>query len=155
MNFQNLGHRAVDLAKSLGASYAEFRFEEITNENVELADGKPGQIDRNVTAGFNVRVLVDGAWGFSADFVTNEAGVEAAARQAVEIARTSARINKYEVRLAPVEAVRDGYRTPVKIDPFTIPLKEKIDRLRAIDALMIAVPEVNSRTVFMSFRKIE
>jgi len=154
MQIDKLAQLAVAEATRLGASYADFRFEEIQNENVEVSDGRPGLLDRNKSAGFAIRVLANFAWGFSASFDLTEDSVRRMAKQAVEIAKTSAKINDRKVELAPVDAVKDTYKTPFKIDPFTISLAEKIEKLKEYDALMRKLPEINSSNCFMNFRRI-
>jgi len=153
MNLSKLGQLAVDVARKQGASYADFRFEEIRNENIEVSDGKPGQIDRNSSAGFCVRVLADGAWGFAANAVIGESEVRQAAQTAVAIAKTSARINRKKVHLADVPTIKDKYSTPFDKDPFKIPLTEKIEYLLSLDAMMRKNESLNNSGAFMSFTR--
>ncbi len=155
MNLSKLGQIAVDEALKNGASYADFRFEEIRNENVGVSDGNPGQIDRNSSAGFSVRVLANGAWGFAANSVIAEPEVRQASKTAVAIARTSAKINQKTVHLADVPSVKDKYITPFERDPFEIPLSEKIDYLMTLDATLRENSEINSSGAFMNFTRTD
>jgi TldD protein len=154
MQIERLAQIAVAEAEKQGASYADFRFEEIRTENVELSDGKPGLLDRNLSAGFGVRVLADFAWGFAASYELSEESVRRIARQAVEIAKTSAKINDRRVELARISPATDIYRTPYRIDPFSVSLAEKIELLKSYDALMHSRSDVNSTNCFMNFRRI-
>ena len=81
MRIEKLAEMAVAEAQKYGASYVEFRFVETRSENVEVTDGKPGLLDRNLSAGFGVRVLADFAWGFAASYDLNEDSVRKMARQ--------------------------------------------------------------------------
>ena len=54
--------------------------------------------------------------------------------EAVEIARANAPLRREPVRLAKTPTYRDTYRTEVKIDPFSIPIGQKLDLLRAVAA---------------------
>jgi TldD protein len=58
---------------------------------------------------------------------------------AVAVARASALVKASDVRLAPVAAARAVYRTPIEIDPFAVPLAERVDLLLRADAAMRAV----------------
>jgi len=154
MPVENLASIAVEEAVKLGSSYAEFRFEEIRTENLEVSDGKPGLLSSNLSAGFGVRVLADYAWGFAASNTVSEESVVRAARQAVEIARTSARINEFRVKLAAASTAVDKYATPYEIDPFSVSMTEKIEYLKLLDSLMSKQDQVNSTNSFMNFRRV-
>jgi TldD protein len=154
MDLDKLADLAVGEAQGQGASYVDFRFEEIRTEHVEVSDGKPGLIDRNLSAGFGIRVLANGSWGFAAGNEPSEENVRLLARSAVEIAKTSAKINEREVRLAPVASYTDSYSTPIKTDPFGVSLSEKIEQLVAYDSIMRAVDGITSSNCFMDFRRI-
>lgn len=80
--------------------------------------------------GFGLRVLADGAWGFSANFDVSAEAIARAAVEAVEIARANAPLRREPVRLAKTPTYRDSYRTAVKTDPFSIPIGQKLDLLR-------------------------
>jgi TldD protein len=153
MNLDKLADIAVTEAKRLGASYADFRFEEIRSENVEVSDGQPGLIDRNLSAGLAVRVLADGAWGFAATNDLSEESSRKVATEAVQIARTSAKVNTAKVKLAPVKSSKGNHKTPFEVDPFSVSLTEKIDLLKSYDALMRRLPDINSSSCFMNFRR--
>ena len=154
MQIEKLAQIAVDEAKKAGATYASFRFEEIRTENVEVSDGRPGLLDRNLSAGFGIRVIADSAWGFAASYELNENSIRRMARLAVDIAKTSAKINDRKVELASTTPVKDTYKTPYKIDPFSISLAEKIDLLKSYDAMMRKQVKINSTDCFMNFRRI-
>ena len=144
---------ALEQAKSLGADYADFRHEEISEQNVAISNGRPELIEQTSSVGFAVRVIARGAWGFAADSIMTEEKVRATVRLAVEIAKASAMINQSALSLADCPPVTDSYRTPFKIDPFSIPLKEKYDRLAELERLMRTDEQINSTSVFMKFAR--
>ena len=55
--------RALDAADRLGAAYADVRVVERSNEQLTVKNGALEAATSNVSAGFGVRVLVNGAWG--------------------------------------------------------------------------------------------
>jgi TldD protein len=88
-----------------------------------------------------VRVLLDGAWGFAASPHKTPAEVERIVALAVEIAKGSRLSQQTPVQLAPVEAYRDTYITPIEIDPFTIPITEKADLLLQLNEQLLSYSE--------------
>src|SRR5262249_57771163 len=52
--------------------------------------------------------------------------------EAGERARATAAVGGEPVRQAPVPAYQDAYRTPIVKDPFSVPIKEKLELLRAV-----------------------
>ena len=80
---------AIERARSAGASYADIRINRYRNQSVSLrvqadrATGKPLEVPSvsdDGSFGFGLRVLADGAWGFSASYeVTRDAIARAAA----------------------------------------------------------------------------
>src|SRR3974390_2893329 len=125
---------ALDTAAARGASYADVRV--ITQRSRALAtkNGKVGSASDAESVGMNVRVIVDGAWGFAASAELGRGAVEATAAKAVEIARASARVKREDVRLAPEKTAIAEWSTPYKIDPFTISVEKNIELLLKIDS---------------------
>lgn len=126
----------VDSATRGGASYADARRVESETERVDLKDGVVEAIDRSSDRGIGVRVLVKGAWGFAATDHTDEASLAHVVADALSRAEASARVQRRSVTLAPVPAQRGEYRTPLARDPFSVPMSERIELLRAADDAM-------------------
>ncbi len=137
--------RALDAAQRGGAGYADIRLVERLNESLTVKNGALEAASSNASAGFGVRVLLDGAWGFSSSSVLEAEEVERVTREALEIASASG-----AARLAPVELddtppITDSYRTPYDEDPFEVSLDDKLRILMDADAAMAAVPGVAIR----------
>jgi TldD protein len=100
-------------------------------------------------------VIKNGAWGFAATDRLDENSIKEKARLAIKIAEASAVINKTTIELAPVKPVKAEYVSAYEIDPFEIPLDQKIEFLLEIDKAITdtALEGMNSRNVFASFRK--
>ena len=58
---QELIDLALDAARSAGAGYADIRITERASESLTVKNGNLAEASSNRTAGFGVRVLVDGA----------------------------------------------------------------------------------------------
>ena len=126
---------ALNVAKQRGASYADIRISRTLNQFVNTREKIVQNVTNTETYGFGVRVLVDGAWGFSASSKLEKAEIEKVTERAVSIARANKVIQRNRVELVPVEKYPDAkYSTPVKQDPFTVSLSEKADYLLKVNA---------------------
>ena len=104
--------RALDAADRLGAGYADGRVAQRVTEQLTVKNGQLEGATSSQSAGFGIRVLVDGAWGFSASSLLEPAEADRIAREAVEIARASGAAQKEPVELDDTPAATDTYRTP-------------------------------------------
>jgi TldD protein len=134
---------AMERAKTAGASYADIRINRYRTQYVGLsvqadrATGKPVEVPTvsdTGSFGFGIRVLADGAWGFSASYEVTRDAIARAAAEAVEIARANAPLRREPIVLAATPSYRDTYRTKVGKDPFSVRIEDKLGLLRAIAA---------------------
>jgi TldD protein len=139
---KDLSERALNVAALKGASYADVRVVERRREELTVKQGRVEAVSLSHTAGFGVRVLLDGSWGFASSADVSTAKAEEVAAFACAIARASARVRARRVVLAPAPVVRDTYRTPVRRDPFAVPLEDRIALLLRADGAMRRVPQV-------------
>jgi TldD protein len=86
--------------------------------------GIPVDADRS-PGGFGVRVIHSGVWGFASSPIVTEDEIRRITRVAVEVARASAIAKKADVRLAPVQAYVENYRTPVLRNPADVSPTDK------------------------------
>jgi TldD protein len=115
---------AVDAASAAGAEYADAR---VVRKRNQLVATKNGRVERTTDAeseGIGVRVLLKGAWGFACDRKLSAEGAREAALRACTFARATA--GKGPRALAPVEPRSGKHASPVKRDPFDVPLDDKI-----------------------------
>jgi TldD protein len=137
---RDLAARALDTARVRGATYADVRVVRREVETIVVRNGHLEAVIRSDEAGFNVRAIADGAWGFAASQTLRPGEADRVAALAVSLARASALVAGDPVRLAEVAPVRGSYRTPITIDPFYRPLSERVDLLLQADAAMRTVP---------------
>jgi TldD protein len=132
--------RALEAARGAGASYADVRVGRNRSQSVSTREQQITGANESETFGFGVRVLVDGAWGFAASRELTRDEVVKIARSAVAQARANRRATRRPVTLAPVDPVKDGrWQSPVEIDPFTVPLEDKVQLLLAANAAALQV----------------
>jgi TldD protein len=143
---EDLLARAMNLATVRRAQYADIRAVHNVTESLVVKDGIVESITLNDTVGFGVRVLADGAWGFASSQSFTNSEVDRVTDQAFTIARASALVSAgTPVELGPAVSSQGRYQTPIQIDPFTIPVEEKIDLLMQVDGIMKNVEGVRVR----------
>jgi len=78
------------------------------------------------------------------------------ARQAVEVALAGERLRRNGgVVLVPQEPVNAEWASVVEIDPFAVPIAEKVAILRRAAEIMLAVPEIRKAYGYMEFIREE
>jgi TldD protein len=133
---RDLTDRALDTATAQGATYADARIVRRLDESISVKSGRVEGVASGETEGIGIRVVVDGAWGFASTYRLEPREVERTAAEAVRIARASATALRRPVVLDDRPPAVGTYETPVEIDPFTVPLEEKIGDLLAADEAM-------------------
>jgi TldD protein len=125
----DLGKTALEVVTKKGATYADIRIGEIFDERLTVKNGVPEEVTLLQTNGFGIRAIVNGAWGFAGSVDLTKKEVTATAQKAVSIALASSKLKKRDAVLAPAKTRKAKYSTPMKKDPFKIPLEEKIETL--------------------------
>jgi TldD protein len=116
---------ALQTARDAGASYADARLGRYRRQSVSTRERQVTEVSEAESFGIGIRALVNGSWGFAATRDLTKASVQAAAGDAVRIARAAARFQKRPVVLAPVAPVVGAWQTPVERDPLDVPLEER------------------------------
>ena len=143
--------QAVEGARRAGASYADARFVSEETESLSVKNQETEGVDRSLSKGVGIRVLVNGYWGFAATSRIGEQDVERTATLATDIARAASRLPRDPVKLAEVEPVRATWSTPHEEDPFAVPLSDKVELLMDAGARMQAVPGLAFAEAFVDF----
>jgi len=122
-----LADAALQRAKDLGATYAEFRLERIRSESISLRDSVLESARDDEDLGLAVRVIHDGTWGFAAGVALTTDEAVRVAEQAVNMAQVSRPINSEPIELAG-EPVYDDvtWVSAYEIDPVSLPRAEKV-----------------------------
>ena len=130
---RELAQRALDAASAAGAGYADVRTLQTQRQEISVKHGGLDGLEEDESEGLGVRVLVDGAWGFSCTSDPTAEAAERAGREAVEIARASARVHRVPVDLGPAVRSRGTYTGQVEIDPFSVSVEDKLALLLAAE----------------------
>ncbi|NLW73208.1 MAG: TldD/PmbA family protein [Chloroflexi bacterium] len=122
----------IEKLKAKGATYADARWYPREESNwLVMLDGNLKDLNSSWESGVGVRVLYKGAWGFSASSETGN--LENVFEKAFDNARIAAERVTFPVRLAEKDAITAQFDSPNKIDPFDVPLDEKVASLKRID----------------------
>jgi len=130
-----LADAALKEAKRGGATYADVRIGRYLAQSIAARESRIQNISNNESYGVGIRVIAAGIWGFAAtNEVTNE-GILKCAGRAVALAKANAKLQKEPVKLAPQKGLGErSWKTPMEVNAFTIPIKEKVDLLLKVNS---------------------
>ncbi|HEV3057997.1 MAG TPA: TldD/PmbA family protein [Vicinamibacterales bacterium] len=148
-SFKGLADLALGEARAAGCSYADIRFTRSVSSGVNASGGsdrdaagggagggRGGGFGRGGgggsrraggrgAAGFGVRVIHSGVWGFASSPIVTEDEIRRIARMATDVARASAIAKRVDVKLAPVPAYQQYWSTPTKREPSAVSQDDK------------------------------
>lgn len=153
--FPALADLALAKATELGASFADLHLMQTDRESLFVREEMVQGVDAGSSLGCSIRVLVQGAWGFAASEEISEKRVLQLVASAIAIAKGQAGWRKQPIEIETLPAHTGRWDMPVKVDPFTIPLEEKVERLLGINraALGKGASYCNSRVSAVRERK--
>lgn len=146
----------VDLMRKLtsrSCEHAHLRVEQIESERLSTSSQKVNPVEKSVSTGYAVRVLKDGSWGFAASSKFDSSEYERVIKLAIAIADASRKVNSHKVRFVESSVGERRYETPLKSDPFALPLKDKLGILQHWEELIHANPQITSSSTFLDFRR--
>ncbi|MBW4697008.1 MAG: TldD/PmbA family protein [Aphanocapsa lilacina HA4352-LM1] len=154
---KELAALAIDRLRRTGCEYGEVRFTGEHTQRLTARDRSMDELSERRSSGFGVRVLLDGAWGFAASHRLGAEQVERTVALAVETARASRLAQNTRVRLVPVVPERGSYITPIKVDPFSVPVEKKAQLLLEINEQLLRYGDQGIRKVrsFLRFGREE
>lgn len=145
-----LAQQALEAALHFGATYADVRAITQESQSITTKDEAVASLVEGSSQGIGIRVLA-GGWGFASTQRLTRAGVIAAAKKAVEVARASATCLPSALRLADEPVYRATWVSPHLVDPFTVSLETKLGVLLSAAKIMGGVKGVNMCQGHMSF----
>ena len=131
--FPALADAVLARATSLGASFADLHLMQTDSESLFVREEMVQGVNAGSSLGCSVRVLVDGAWGFAASGEITEARLLALVDSAVAIAKGQGGWRARPIEIETLPAFTGTWELPIAIDPFTVPLEEKVERLLGIN----------------------
>jgi len=125
----------LDRIRASGATYVDCRWVPL-EESSELTmwNGNLKEAAGSRQSGVGIRVLYNGAWGFSAS--SDVSALDRVFNSALDNARAAAERVTFPVRLAEKDIVQAAFASPCEIDPFTVPLADKVAFLQSVDEML-------------------
>lgn len=129
-------------AQKQGVEYADCRlYPETESEEIKVENGELTALNSTKSAGFGVRVLANGSWGFYATPLVENEKIGEVVKRAVANARANSALQKERVVLAPPETSWPKekvlvYKTSVEVDPFAVSTEQKITLLASANEAM-------------------
>jgi TldD protein len=161
--FKGLSDIALLEAKTAGCTYADIRFTRSTNSGVNATGGNRefegfggfggggfgggGSTGPSGAAGFGVRVIHSGVWGFASSPIVTETEIRRITKLATEVAKASAIAKRVDVRLAPVPAYTEYWVTAFTKDPRTMPQDDKQQFVQKVVDTVVKTKEVTNVNV--------
>ncbi len=141
----------IERLRAAGAHYVDARWYPVEETNdLMMWNGNLKEASASRESGVGVRVLYKGAWGFSAASDTSQLG--ALFDRALDNARVAAERVTFPIRLAEKDAIRASFESPNAINPFTVPLAEKLAFMQTMDA-KLNQPGVFQRICMLTFMR--
>jgi TldD protein len=129
----DLAGRALDIAAGMGGTYADVRIEDARERQISTKNAEPSNVAGTESMGLGIRVIADGCWGFAATDDLTPSGIEAAAKLAVDIARSGTLARKHDVSLSPEDTYNHAWVSECEIDPFAVSVEQVLQELTAVD----------------------
>jgi TldD protein len=154
---KQLAMRALDAARAAGATYADVRISRNRTQSILTRERRVQSLSDDDTLGFGVRVLADGAWGYASSNVVTSDEVTRVTRQAVAQARANRATQAKPVVLATGQKPEPNgvWRSPIKTDPFDVPVEQKVALLLAANEAALKVSGARFVTSQMFFLREE
>lgn len=155
MNIEAILSDIMNEAGCCGVEFAEATWGFFQSQHIETRDQLVASTADRDNEGISVRVLHNGAWGFAASPVSDRFNPVNLLQQAISLAKATAVLSHGRKQLSPVTKHLANWKSPVIVDPFSVPLKEKLDLLLSINAEMSQVDRVRETRSHMRFNKFE
>ncbi len=149
---EELLEEALTAAAAPGIRFADVRlFVHYRMEYLSLRNGTPENFSFGDEPGIGVRALGPHGWGFASTTHFDRAAVREVGKEAARLARRPSGPTSEIPFLPEKDSPRAGeYRTAPRIDPFSMPLEEKVALLSEAEARMHVGPEIKSARAEMS-----
>ncbi len=152
---KDLADFAVKKAISLGASYADARADHSIGNGVSLKNDIPESSGFADSKGIGIRVLVNGASGFSSINKLDKKKIEEVVKKLIKSVKYSSKLIKKPIEFSTEVKEKYKYFIKPKIDSESISLAEKIKNLLEINSALKEVKGFKSSYISQNDSYIE
>ncbi len=138
---------------ALDPDYADFRYVELERIRIRAKDGALEEVKETQSAGVGFRVLKGGVFGFSATGDLSRASLRLHLRRAYEMAKRFSKTCRTDIKLAPVKSVHDRWETPIRKDPWAVPLNQKLKPLLEAQRALKSHAWIDSTSGLLDFTR--
>ncbi len=135
---------ALDTLRAGHVDHGDVRWVRRRRQWLVVRDGRPLGLLDEVDEGVGVRAVTAGGWGYAATASRHPDALRAAARMAIELAGASRKAGFGPLRLPLGEPQQGTWASPCGVDPFGVPLGERLALLQRAEARARAHPEIVS-----------
>ncbi len=132
-----LAQLLADRLRCRGLDYADVRVVHRMTEQITVRNGAPESVDAGESCGFGVRVLAGGCWGFAASSDLRTARLDEIIERAILVARAAGHVAGSKDTFVPPPPAVASYATPVLVDPWSVPLADKLNLLSVCTSAMM------------------
>jgi TldD protein len=129
-------------ASNQSISYCEARVEQYSNETLNVEGSLLKSSFDYSSEGVGIRVIANGAWGFSSTTNMDKSSLEDAVNSAIRIARSAGEKRRKPVTLRDVNPSRANITTPVSLKFREVDFREKITSLIECNKMLKASDDV-------------
>jgi len=137
----------------MNCDYADLRYVEIERLRIRTKNGALDELKEDVSRGVGFRVLEEGTFGFSATGELSEKSLLSHLDQAFRMAKRFSKIRHAEVKLVPLKPVKARWSLPVRKDPWSISLQEKIQSQVEAEKRLASNPWIDSASGVLDFTR--
>lgn len=132
------------IIQKYSTEYMEIHFEEKKFNFVSYSGKELENVGSAKSSSGNVRIYNKGEWSFVS---FNDTNIEEHVKQAIHNLKYSQ--NKHNGQLKPAQVVTDSIKTKYKINPFEIPLKDKVELMNQYNQIILKTDKIQtSRAIY-------
>ncbi len=137
---EDLVKYAVAAAASLGADYAEARYQRNEGLHLVFKNGIPDPAGFVKKSGIAIRVIVDGALGFACTNTMTRESVHATVESAYRTAKASARLVRVPVKMAGTATTTADWTVKAQIPLEDVSVEEQMQVLKETEKVVLSAP---------------
>jgi len=122
-----------ECSRKYSPQFADIRVFKRVGSSIVIENGRAFRMYEYRLHGGCVRVLIDGAWGFSAINDTSKEGLRRAMETAAKMAIAASKRVTEKRGVAEIRGIEDSVVFPVKIKPEDIPIDQKVKELLEVE----------------------
>ncbi len=151
---KDIRNRFMEMVEGKNLNYGDIRIEDRESEQYSLIDMSLKNTSKTTIVGYSVRVMDGGAWGFAHSNDFSDHALENTIKKAIESSRTiSLRQIDGGIELAPEKSYNGRYDSPVKIDPLSVPISDKVELMTEVNKILLSHKGIKSASFNLKCQK--